>query len=164
MHTRSFSALCAYISLCISHHPLQKVSSLAKVGGQMGVEVKDGNEFVKTKDAQRNLLKLHSFVRRLKHNMKWEFEQEYSAWVNNITIRRYGLSNKSLAVRNGLPSYKLLVRKTTEAPKPIQVFATILGYKQWLIVRSYSWNKNIFVELFNFLLNISMNKIIFVSV
>lgn len=132
----------------------------------MGVETKDGNEFVKTKDAQRNLLKLHSFVRRLKHNMKWEFEQEYSAWVNNITIRRYGLSNKSLAVRNGLPSYKLLVRETTEAPKPILciVFATILDYKQLLVVRSYSWNKNIFVELFNFLLNISMNKIIFVSV
>lgn len=54
----------------------------------------------------------------------------------------------------------LLVRETTEAPKPIQVFATILGYKQLLIVRSYSWNKNIFVELFNFLLNSSMNKII----
>lgn len=94
----------------------------------MGVETKDGNEFVKTKDAQRNLLKLHSFVRRLKHNMKWEFEQEYSAWVNNITIRRYGLLNKSLAVRNGLPSYKFIGQRDNRGTQS----NTSVCYNSWL--------------------------------
>lgn len=47
------------------------------------------------------------------------------AWIDDIALRRHGLSNESHSTRHGIPVRKLLVREAPQAPKTIQtsVFA-----------------------------------------
>ena len=65
-----------------------------------------------------------------------EPEQKYSAWVNNVTLRRHRLVNESFSTRHGTPPYEFSVREASEIFKTTKAIAISLVYHHY-VVRPY---------------------------